>query len=115
MASKCLCAVCEKPFDSKQNLIWCGKCDPRFHSNFLQTGVTETNVSASTGKCAHECDSCKKLTGDTANEHSIATCSQIEALSTETGCTASSIGDNDSLSLQLEAECVNGVCTTEMV
>jgi hypothetical protein len=73
------------------------------------------SVSASTGKSTYTCDSCKKLTGDTEIEHSIAKCNQEEELSTEIQCPTSSIGDNASLSMQLEAVCANGVCTMEMV
>jgi hypothetical protein len=94
-------------------------CDSLSHSNCLQTGVTETNACASTGKSAYKRDGCKRLTeegeGDTANEHSIAKSKQKEALSSETESTASRSGDNDSLSLQLEAVHVNGIRTIEMV
>jgi hypothetical protein len=31
MASKDLCAVCQKPFYGEQNLIWCGEHDARFY------------------------------------------------------------------------------------
>jgi predicted nucleic acid-binding Zn-ribbon protein len=73
-------------------------------------------VSASTGKSTYKCDSCKKLTGDTTNEHSIAKSNQKEALSTDILCYASRIEDNnDSLSAQLEAVRANGICTMEMV
>jgi hypothetical protein len=98
-----LCAVCEEPFYSKRKFIRCVrcvKCDSHFHSNCLQTGVSETSVRASTGKPTYNCDSCKKLTGDIANELSISKSNQKEALSTETEPTASHIGDNDSLNLQ---------------
>jgi hypothetical protein len=60
-------------------------------------------------------DSCKKLMGDTANEHSIAKSNQKEALSTEIQRIASRIRHNDSLSVQLEAVRTNGICTMEMV
>jgi uncharacterized protein with von Willebrand factor type A (vWA) domain len=50
-----------------------------------------------------------------ANEHSLGKSNQKEALSTETECSASLIGDNDYLSLQREAVGVNHICTTEMV
>jgi hypothetical protein len=83
MASKDPCEVCEKPFYGKQKFIRCSKCDLRFHCNCLQTGVTETNVNASTGKSTYKCDSCKKLTEDTTNEHSIARSNQKEELPTE--------------------------------
>jgi hypothetical protein len=53
--------------------------------------------------------------GDTANEHSIAKSNQKEALFTENLCTTSRIEDNDTVSVQLEAVCVNGVCIMEMV
>jgi hypothetical protein len=72
-------------------------------------------VSSSTDKSTHRCDSCRKLTGYTTNEPSIANSNQKEALSTEIECTASRNGDNDSLSVLLEAVSVNGVCTMEMV
>jgi hypothetical protein len=72
-------------------------------------------VSASTGKSTYKCDSCKELTGDTANEHSIAKSNQKKGLSTEIQCSASRIEDNNSLSVQLEAVSTNGTCTMEMV
>jgi hypothetical protein len=103
MASRDLCAVCEKPFYGKQKFIGFGECDLHFHCNCLQISVLETNVSASTGKSAYKCDSCKQIMGDTANEHSVAKSNQKETLSTEIRCTALRIGDNDSLSMQLEA------------
>jgi hypothetical protein len=54
--------------------------------------------------------------GDTANEHPIARSNQKEELPTEIQCSASRIGDNDdSLSAQLEAVRVNGICTMELV
>jgi hypothetical protein len=115
VSSISLCAVYEKPYYGKLNFLPCGVCDARFHSNCLQTGVSETNVSASEGKSAYKCDSCIKLMVDTANEHFIAKRNQGEALSTESECTASRIGDNDSLCVQLEAVCVNGICTMEIV
>jgi hypothetical protein len=55
-ASKDQCEVCEKPFYGKQKFIRCGECDLRFHCNCLQTGVTETSVSVSTGKSTYKCD-----------------------------------------------------------
>jgi hypothetical protein len=100
---------------TEKKLIRCGECDLHFHCNYLQTGVTETNVSASTSKSTYKCDSCNKLTGDT-NEHSIARSNQKERLPTEIQCSASCIGDNnDSLSVQLEAVRTNGICTMELV
>jgi hypothetical protein len=76
----------------------------------------ETNVSASTGKSTYKCDSCKKLMGDTANEHSIARSNQKEGLPTEIQCSASRIGDNNnSLRAQLEAVRANGICTMSLV
>jgi hypothetical protein len=73
-------------------------------------------VTASTVKSTYKCDSCKKLTGDTANKHSIARSNQKEGLPTEIQCSASRIGDNnDSLSTQLEAVRANGICTMEIV
>jgi hypothetical protein len=114
MASKDLCAVCEKPFYGKQKSIRFGKCDSRFHCNCLQIGVSETYVSASTGKSALKCNNCKKLTVDTVNEHSIAKSNPKETLSTEIQCTASRIKD-DSLSAKQEAVHANGICTMEMV
>jgi hypothetical protein len=97
MTSKDLYAVCEKPFYGKQHFIRCGLCFSRFHSNCVQTGVSETNVSASTDKSSYKCDSCIKLTANTANEDFIAKSNQKEALSTVIQCTASRIGDNGSL------------------
>jgi hypothetical protein len=47
--------------------------------------------------------------------NSVANSNGKEALSTESECTAPRIGDNDSVSVQLEAVCVNSVCTMEMV
>jgi DNA-directed RNA polymerase subunit RPC12/RpoP len=84
MASKDLCAVCEKPFYGKQKFIRCGECDSRFHCNCLQTGVLETIVSAFTGKSAYKCENCRKLASNTTNEHSVDNRNRKEALSTET-------------------------------
>jgi hypothetical protein len=73
-------------------------------------------VSASTSKSTYKCDRCKKLTGDTANEHSILRSNQKEGLPTEIQCSASSIWEyNDSLSAQLEAVRANGICMMELV
>jgi hypothetical protein len=72
-------------------------------------------VSASTGKSSYTCDSCKRRTGDATNEHSFYKSNQNEALSTETECTAPSIGDKDSLSVRLEAVRLNDICTMELV
>jgi hypothetical protein len=63
-------------------------------------------VISSADKSAYKCDSCKKLSGDAANVHSFSNSNQKEALSTETQCTASCIGDKVSLCVQLEAVCV---------
>jgi hypothetical protein len=115
MASKDLCVVCEKPFYGKQNFIRCGECDSRFHCNCLQTGVSETNVSASTGTSAYKCENCKKLARDTTNEYFVGNNNRKEVLSAEIECTASRIGDTDSLSVQLEAVRANGMYTMEMV
>jgi hypothetical protein len=49
------------------------------------------------------------------NEHSLAKSNQKEALSAETECTASHIGDNNSLIEQLGAVRLNGICTMNMV
>jgi hypothetical protein len=72
--------------------------------------VLETIVSASTGKSAYKCDSCKKLTGDSFSKSN-----QKEAISAELQCTASCIADQVSLSAQLETVRANGICTMEMV
>jgi hypothetical protein len=89
MASKDLYEICEKPFYGKQTLIPFGECDSRFHSNCLQTYVSQTNVSASTDKSAYNCDSYFKLTAVRATPHFTAKSNQKEALSTESECTAS--------------------------
>jgi hypothetical protein len=96
LSSTSLCAVCERPFYGKLKFIPCGVCDSRLHSNCLQTGVSETNVSASRGNSIYKYDSCIILAADTANEHFIAKNNQKETLSVESECTASRIGDNDS-------------------
>jgi hypothetical protein len=111
MANKDPCALFEKPFYGKQMFIRCGECDSRFHSNCLHPGVVEGCVSASTVKSTYTCDSCKKLSGDTLMEHSNANSNQEEVLSTEIQCNTSCIGDNASLSVQLEAVRANRVCT----
>jgi hypothetical protein len=68
-----------------------------------------------TDKSTYKCDSCKKFTGDTTNEHYIAKSNQKEASSTKSVHSASRISGNDSLSMQLEPVCVNGISTMEMV
>jgi hypothetical protein len=78
----------------------------------IAIACAETNVSASTGKSTYKCDRYKKLTGDTANEHSVARSSRKP---TESQCSASGIGDNDSLRAQLEAVHENGICTMETI
>ncbi|PNF33451.1 hypothetical protein B7P43_G03353 [Cryptotermes secundus] len=119
MASKDHCRLCEKPFYGKQKSIRCGERDSRFHCKFLPNCVPEPSVSATTvqttGKSAYKCDSCIKLTGDAANEHSLCKSNQKEAISAEMQCTPSCIRDKDSLSVQLETLRTNGVCTMEMV
>jgi hypothetical protein len=60
------------------------------------------------GKSAYICDSCKKIMGDTANEHSIDKSNHKET-STEIQCTAACIGDKDSFSVQLEMVRANGI------
>jgi hypothetical protein len=67
MASKDLCAVCEKPFYGKQKFTRCGECDSRFHCNCLQSDVSESNVIASTGKSAYKSENCKKQARDSTN------------------------------------------------
>jgi hypothetical protein len=52
-------------------------------------------VGAFMVKSAYKCNSCKKLTGDTANEHSISKSNQKEALFMETECTALRIVGDD--------------------
>jgi hypothetical protein len=115
MASKDLCAVCEKPFYGKQKFIRCGECDSCFHCNCLQSDVSESNVIASTGKSAYKCENCKKQASDSTNEQSVNISNQKEVLSEEAECIVLYAGDTDSLSLQLEAIRANGICTMEMV
>ena len=91
------CQLCEKPFYRKQKSICCGECNSRFHCNCLPTCVPETNVSAFMCESAYKSDSCMKLMGDAANEHSFSKSNQKEAISTELQCTASRIGDKYSL------------------
>jgi hypothetical protein len=52
-----------------------------FHCNYQQTGVSETNVSASTGKSACKCENCTKLARDSTNKHSIDNINRKEVLS----------------------------------
>jgi hypothetical protein len=115
MASKDFCAVCEKPFYGKQKFIRCGQYDSLFPCNCLQTGVSEINVSVSTGKFSFKCENCKKLASDTPHEHSVDNSNRKEVLSAESECVVSRTGDTDSLNLQLEAIRANGICTMEMV
>jgi hypothetical protein len=53
--------------------------------------------------------------GDTAKEPYISRSNHKEGFPTEIQCTASRIGENDSLRVQLEAVRANGICTMEMV
>ncbi|XP_023703785.1 uncharacterized protein LOC111862535 [Cryptotermes secundus] len=115
MASKEHCRLCEKPFYGKQKSIHCGVCDSRFHCNCVPNCSPEPGVSATTGKSSYKCDNCNKLTGDAANELSFCNKNQKEAITAELQCTASCIGDKNSLSVQLETLRTNGICTMEMV
>jgi hypothetical protein len=114
MASKDMCIICEKPFYGKQKSIHCGECDMRFHCTCMQSCVPEANMISSVGKSTYKCDSCKKLLGDAANEHSLSSGKKKDALSTESQCTASCRGDKDSLIVQLEAVHANGISTKEV-
>ncbi|PNF33519.1 hypothetical protein B7P43_G17640, partial [Cryptotermes secundus] len=109
------CRLCEKPFYGKQKSIRCGACDSRFHCNCVLNCSPEPSVSATTGKSSYKCDTCNKLTGGAANELSFCNKNQKEAITAALQCTASCIGDKDSLSVQLETLRTNTICTVEMV
>jgi hypothetical protein len=73
MASKKnLYAISGTFFRGKQKFIRCGEYDLSFDYNCLQSGVKQTNASASTVKSDYKCDGFKKLPEDTAKKDSIA-------------------------------------------
>ncbi|PNF33116.1 hypothetical protein B7P43_G15514 [Cryptotermes secundus] len=109
MASKDVCLLCDKPFYGKQKCIRCCVCELRFHCNCLKTNISECNVDAATGKSSFTCDNCV-----IGKEQSLVK-NNTNKISSGLECSASTVGDNDSLSRQLEAVRLDGECTMEMV
>lgn len=99
VVSKDVCLLCDKPFCGKQKCIRCCVCELRFHWNCLKSNISECNGDAATGKLSFTCDSCV-----IANNRALI---QIRHYPLD--------GDSDSLSEQLKAVRLNGVCTMEML
>lgn len=105
MASKDMCLHCDKPFYGKQKCVRCCKCELRFHCSCLKTNLSECNVDAATSKSSFTCDSCEAVKKESRVKKSAS-----ETLSSGMICSASPVGDGDSLRGQLEAVCLKGEC-----
>jgi hypothetical protein len=104
------CLLCEKLFYGKQNFTRCCERDLSFHCSCLQASVSKCNAYT-TDTSTYKCNCCIKIIRAATNDHTLIKNKQKEVVSPDVECISSSIRNYNSIFVQPEAVCLNGMTT----